>query len=265
MFGTSRTRNESRERTSTLAFGPRLTASLVLCCLASVGVAAQSVSDRNTKAQTPAAQPHHHDHNAASPKAATTPAPATTPATAAIPSGPTESGAPAKRSGAVTIDTLQVVIPDLMVLDQHGNQRRFYSDLIKDKVVVLSFFYTSCVSICPAMSLALSKLQANLADRLGKDVFIITVTKDPETDTPAQLRSWGAGIGVKRGWTMVTGQTDVIAKIVKDFTGDRLGKDSHNTIFLIGSDKTGTWTDVSGYTTAQELRQQIDLVTKPAR
>ena len=47
---------------------------------------------------------------------------------------------PQKRSGAVTIDKTQIEIPDLLVVDQDGVKRRFYSDLIKDKVVILSFF-----------------------------------------------------------------------------------------------------------------------------
>jgi protein SCO1/2 len=175
------------------------------------------------------------------------------------------SAAPANRPGAVTVGDLQIAIPDLLVLDQNGKERRFYSDLIKNKVVVLSFFFTSCVSVCPAMNLALSKLQTNLADRLGKDVFIVTVTKDPETDKPPHLKAWGKALGVKPGWTMVTGEPSVIAKIVRDFTGDRLGKDAHNTIFILGSDRTGNWTDISGYATPEELRQQIDTLTKPVR
>ncbi|HEY6803056.1 MAG TPA: SCO family protein [Pyrinomonadaceae bacterium] len=168
-----------------------------------------------------------------------------------------------KKPGTVTVGTVQIPIPDLVVLDQNGTQKHFYSDLIKDKVVVLSFFFTSCVSVCPAMSVALTKLQTNLGDKLGKDVFIITVTKDPETDTPAKLREWGNKVGVKPGWTMVTGETKVIEKLVRDFTGDPLGRGLHNTVFILGSDKTGEWTDLHEFTSADELRQQVDLLSKP--
>ncbi len=167
---------------------------------------------------------------------------------------------PQKRSGAVTIDNIQVEIPDLLVVDQDGSKRRFYSDLIKDKVVILSFFYTSCPSMCPVMNDRLGKLQTNLGDRLGKDVFIVTVTKDPETDTPARLKALARKLHTKPGWTMITGDVKAIGKIVRDFTGDRLGQDMHNTVFLIGNDKTGTWTDHSGYTPVTDLRQQIDAV-----
>jgi len=168
---------------------------------------------------------------------------------------------PQKRSGAVTVDRIQIEIPDLTVVDQDGVKRRFYSDLIKDKVVILSFFFTSCPTMCPVMNNTLGKLQTNLGDRLGKDVFIVTVTKDPETDTPARLKTWGKSLHMKPGWTMITGDVKAIGKIVRDFTGDPLGQDMHNTIFLIGNDKTGSWADLSGYASPTELRQQIDAVT----
>jgi len=226
-------------------FGDHLIACLVLC-LFSVEAAPQTLQNQPSSNTTPASAVHRHNSPSAE-------------------KGSGANGSDAnglkKRPGAVTIGKIQIAIPDLVVLDQDGKERRFYSDLIKDRVVVLSFFFTSCVSVCPAMNLALAKLQTNLAGRIGKDVFIVTVTKDPETDTPPRLRAWGSAFHVKPGWTMVTGRTDVIGKIVRDFTGDRLGKDSHNTIFLIGSDKTGSWIDVSGYSTPEDLRRQIDMVT----
>ena len=168
---------------------------------------------------------------------------------------------PKKRPGAVTVDKVQIEIPDLLVQDHNGTERRFYSDLIKDKVVILSFFFTSCPSFCPRMNLRLTRLQNILGDRLGKDVFFVTVTKDPETDTPTRLKAWAKDLKIKSGWTMVTGDVKAIGKIVYDFTGDPLGKDMHNTIFIIGNDKTGNWADLTGLATLDELRQQIDAVT----
>jgi protein SCO1 len=175
---------------------------------------------------------------------------------------PTVAQSPQKKSGAVTVDKVQIEIPDLTVVDQDGVKRRFYSDLIKDKVVILSFFFTSCPTMCPVMNNTLGKLQTTLGDRLGKDVFIVTVTKDPQTDTPARLKTWGQSLHMKPGWTMVTGDMQAIGKIVLDFTGDPLGQDMHNTIFLVGNDKTGSWTDLSGYASPSDLREQIDLVSR---
>ena len=89
----------------------------------------------------------------------------------------------------------------------------------------------------------------------------MTVTKDPEIDTPARLRAFGKNLRIKSGWSMVTGDAKAIGKIVYDFTGDPLGQNSHNTIFIIGNDKTGAWADLSGYSSLSELREQIDAVS----
>jgi protein SCO1 len=221
---------------------------IILCCLATSHVFGQSMKMPVAPLQQPAADTRHHEHDSSSNSGADDPG-------RALKKGP----------GKVTVGQIQIAIPDLMVLDQYGKRRRFYSDLIKNRVVVLSFFFTSCVSFCPVMAHSLSKLQAHLAGRLGKDVFIITVTKDPETDTPRRLREWGERMGVKPGWTMVTGEAGAVGKIVRDFTGDRLGKDSHETLFLIGSDKTGIWIDASGYTHPEELREHIETVRQDAK
>jgi protein SCO1 len=178
----------------------------------------------------------------------------------AVAQSPQKQGALSKRPGAVTVDKIQIEIPDLVVQDHDGVERRFYSDLIKDKVVILNFFFTSCPAFCPTMSVKLKKLQKALGDRLGKDVFFITVTKDPETDTVARLRDWRKKFDSKSGWTMITGDVKTIEKIVYDFTGDPLGQDMHNTIFIIGNDKTGNWADLSGFASTEELRQKIDEV-----
>ena len=216
-----------------------------LLLVVSIGLAAVAQSSRNQGATAADSATHQHKS-----------------APGAKASGALAEKLPEKRPGAVTVGQVQIEIPDLLVKDQDGIERRFYSDLIKDKVVILSFFFTSCPSFCPRMNLRLKKLQNILADRLGKDVFFVTVTKDPETDTVTRLKDWGKKLEIKSGWTMITGDTKNIGKIVHDFTGDPLGPDMHNTMFIIGNDKTGEWADLSGLATLDELRQQIDAVAK---
>lgn len=50
-------------------------------------------------------------------------------------------------------------IPDVVLLNQHGEQIRFYSDLVKNKVVTINFIFTTCTTICPPMGTHFSKLQ----------------------------------------------------------------------------------------------------------
>ena len=102
------------------------------------------------------------------------------------------------------------IIPDIPVVDQDGNAHRFFTDLVKGKVVAINFGYTSCTAVCPVQGRRFQQLQTLLGSRLGQSVFLITVTTDPVHDTPANLKAWGAQFGAKPGWTLVTGvPTDI--------------------------------------------------------
>ena len=155
----------------------------------------------------------------------------------------------------------KVRIPDLDVSDQNGRKIRFYSDLIKDKVVVISFFYTSCSNSCTIQGQTFSKLQSLLGDRLGKSVFLITVTTDPAKDTPAQLKSWGKRYDVQDGWTLVTGKEAEMNKLLLPFTGMRAGSGMHLPSTFVGNDKSGVWTSAGGVFDPETLLNAVDFVT----
>ena len=75
-------------------------------------------------------------------------------------------------------------VPNVPVITQDGKTLNFYDDLIKDKIVVLSFIYTSCKDICPLATARLGEAQEKLGDRVGRDIFFYSISIDPEQDTP---------------------------------------------------------------------------------
>jgi protein SCO1/2 len=166
--------------------------------------------------------------------------------------------------GVIEMGSVRIEIPDVEVRDQDGKKVRFYSDLIKDKVVVMTFFFTSCTLVCPLQGHALAKLKSSLAERFGKEVFFISVSRDPETDTPERLKNWGRQFGVGGGWTLVTGEKGVMTRLVWDFTGERLGQQMHSPILLIGNDQTGVWTEAEGLSATEELIKVINRVADSA-
>jgi len=156
----------------------------------------------------------------------------------------------------------KVKIPDLDVRDQDGRKLHFYSDLIKDKVVVLSFLYTSCTYSCTMQGQTFSKLQSLLGDRLGKSVFLISVTTDPAKDDPPQLKSWAKRYDVQSGWTLVTCNPAEMNRLLLPFTGEPAGSGMHLPSTFIGNDKTGVWTSASGVFDPQVLLNAVDFVTR---
>src|SRR5215475_5158160 len=81
-------------------------------------------------------------------------------------------------------------VPNVPVVAHDGRVLKFYDDLIKDKIVVLSFIYTSCKDICPLATSRLGEAREKLGDRLGRDIFFYSISIDPEHDTPERLKQY---------------------------------------------------------------------------
>jgi protein SCO1/2 len=167
---------------------------------------------------------------------------------------------PAK-PGRIELVLTSVEIPDTELVDQNGKGVRFYSDLVKDKVVLVHFFFTKCTDVCPMQGRALAKLKSRLAGRLGRDVYFISISKDPRNDTPERLNKWGKDHGVISGWTLLTGEQLVIKKLLWDFTGEEIGQAMHESVVLIGNDRTGVWATADGLSSTDEIVKVIDDVS----
>jgi protein SCO1 len=102
------------------------------------------------------------------------------------------------------------------LVTHEGEEVRFYDDLIKDKTVMINFMYVLCKNegFCPMMTYNLSKVQAMLGDRLGKDVFMYSITLDPDNDTPELLDAYAKLFKSKPGgWKFLTGTKQDIADV----------------------------------------------------
>lgn len=131
--------------------------------------------------------------------------------------------------------------PDVNVLTHNGKTVRFYDDLIKDKVFVISFLYTTCREFCPLAAARLSELQERLGDAMGRDVFFYSISIDPETDTPERLKEYADTFGAGPGWLFLTGKPEDI-QALRYKLGDR-GKtlSEHRNEILLGNGATGGW------------------------
>ena len=149
-------------------------------------------------------------------------------------------------------------IPDVKVTTQDGRTVNFYSDLIKGKVVAVNFVFTSCTTVCPPMGAIFGKLQEQHAGRIGKDEYLISVSIDPEVDTPARLKAWGKKFGARPGWTLVTGKQADITRILKAMNAYSPDYVNHQPVTIVGNDATGTWKRSYGFATAAKLGAMLD-------
>jgi protein SCO1/2 len=96
------------------------------------------------------------------------------------------------------------------VQTQDGRTLRFYDDVLKGKIVLINFFFTDCDAICPLMTENLARVQELLGDRVGKDIFMVSISLQPEHDTPEVLAAYAKTYGVGPGWLFLTGKkTDI--------------------------------------------------------
>jgi protein SCO1/2 len=96
-------------------------------------------------------------------------------------------------------------LPNPTVFTHEGKAVKFYDDLIRDKVVAISMTYAQCTATCPATMGNLIRVQDMLGERIGRDVFMYSITLFPEVDTPRVLKQYAEKFGVKPGWTFLTG------------------------------------------------------------
>lgn len=172
--------------------------------------------------------------------------------------------APPPTAAPVDGEKVDVTIPDVSLFDQDGKPVRFYSDLVRGKVVMVNFIFTSCTTICPPMGATFGKLQQLLGDRAGRDVHLISVSVDPATDSPPRMKEWGKKFGAGPGWTLVTGDRETVVQLLKALGAYTPNVNDHTPLVLAGNDPRGEWTRAYGLAAPAKLLELLDRLAEPA-
>jgi len=132
-------------------------------------------------------------------------------------------------------------LPNLPVVTQDGKTLKFYDDVIKGKIVLISFIYTNCPDICPLTTARLTQVEDQLGGIVGRDIFFVSMTVDPERDTPERLKEFATAFDVGPGWLFLTGKPEDI-RAINYKLGDRSRSLSdHRQEIVLGNDTTGEW------------------------
>ena len=142
--------------------------------------------------------------------------------------------------------------PNVVLTTHEGERVRLYDDLIKDKFVTVNMMYSTCKATCPLTTANLVQVQKLLADRVGRDLFMYSITLDPKQDTPEVLNAYAKTFGVGAGWKFLTGNPDDIEQLRR-----RLGfrwanqemdknKDFHTGNLRYGNEPLMLWGAVPG-------------------
>lgn len=157
-------------------------------------------------------------------------------------------------------ETARKYFTDVELVNQDGETLRLYSDLLQGKVVVINAIFTTCEGVCPVTMGNMVKIQNHLGERLGKDVHLLSLTVDRETDTPAKLKEYARKFKARPGWHFLTGSPENIDLALRKLGLWVQNKDAHSTVFLIGNVPTGLWKKALGMANAGELLAVVDSV-----
>jgi protein SCO1/2 len=221
---------------------------LVTLAIAALLCVASSATAQTTGAKT-AAQPTPQ------PKAQQPAAPQT-----AKPNSPAKPNTTAQDMRA----TAQKYFTDVELINQNGEKMRLYSDVLKDHVVVINAFFATCQGSCLPMNRNLEKVQAAFKERMGKDLYIISISVDPTVDTPAALKEYAKKLSVAPGRLFLTGEkanVDLALRKLGQYVEQR---EQHTNIFIIGNERTGLWKKAFGLAQAEELVKIVETVLNDA-
>ena len=162
---------------------------------------------------------------------------------------------PAEAAESTKVDLL-----DRTLVDQHGNEVKFVSDVIGDRIVVMDFVYTTCTTVCPVISAVFGQLQKRLGDTLGDDVLLVSVSVDPVRDTPQRLKAYAKKFNAQPGWIWLTG-----AKRTMDDVLDGLGAytpnfEDHPAMVLVGDGQNGQWSRFYGFPNPDRIMEQVNAI-----
>ena len=146
---------------------------------------------------------------------------------------------------------------NLPVVTHEGKTLRFYDDLIKGKIVVINFVYTTCPDICSLSTARMAQVVKWLGERVGRDIFIYSITLDPGRDTPEVLAKYAKAFSAGPGWLFLTGKPEDI-RLIRWKLGERSRTLSeHRPHMQIGNDRTGEWRRMSVMGSLKLVTQRI--------
>jgi protein SCO1/2 len=165
---------------------------------------------------------------------------------------------PAKSASS---ESALVKFADVALVDQNDKTVRLEKDLVTDKIVVMSFIYTSCTTVCPVVSSIMGKVQKQLGARVGSEVQLVSISIDPQRDDAKRLNDYASTFQNGPGWSWLTGSVQSVNETLKglgSFSGDFK---SHQPLILVGDGNSRNWTRYYGFTDPAVLTREVEKLS----
>jgi protein SCO1 len=155
-----------------------------------------------------------------------------------------------------TTQIVNYILPQVQLVRNDGKNVSFADELNDGRPVVMNFIYTSCTTICPLASRTLSELQDKLGGERSR-IHIISVSVDPEQDTPEVLTKYARKFNAGKEWDFYTGTVDASIAVQRAFNVYRGDKMQHNPVTFMRSAPGRPWLRIEGFAKPDELLHNI--------
>lgn len=143
--------------------------------------------------------------------------------------------------------------------DQYGRELRL-ADAVGERIVVMGFVYTHCTTVCPVISAILQKVQAQLGERVGAEVGLLSISVDPLRDSPARLLEYSRAYQSGPGWRWLTGEVAAVDEVLRGLGVRSADFASHPPTLLVGDARSGQWTRYYGFTDPAVLVARVEAL-----
>jgi len=152
---------------------------------------------------------------------------------------------------------VKISVPDVVLINQDNEKVPLRSLLLGEEQVVVDFIYASCTTICPILSAS----YVNLQDKLGpdnKNIRLVSITIDPENDSPAVMKKHLERYQARPGWTFLTGSLADIKTVMAAFDAYFPDKMAHLPLNFIRTTEEGKWIRLNGMIAGRDLLHEIE-------
>jgi protein SCO1 len=143
-------------------------------------------------------------------------------------------------------------LPDVEVSRQDGKKLSFIKELDDGRPVILNFVFASCSAICPMLSHIFKKVQDKLS-KSGQKFHLVSISIDPENDTPAKLIDYAKKFEAGSNWDFYTGKLETSIAIQKAFNTYRGDKMNHSSVIFMRAAQGKSWLRLDGFVSPDEV------------
>ncbi len=161
--------------------------------------------------------------------------------------------------GALTRTTARYKVP-AVVLKGSGGEAIDLRAALGDGPVMVNFIFTSCTTICPPMTATFAAVQQRLSAETAS-LRMVSISIDPEYDTPARLEDYAERFGAKPGWQFLTGSVEDSVAVQRAFGVYRGSKMNHAPVTLLRAGADAPWVRIEGFASATDLLQEVRRLT----